>query len=187
MANPEDLDYFTKEAIQYSMDYFDYFMKGQSYEGYNKRLPILRKFQVPRWDPPREDPALKPPGDGPVNSLSIPRFRVPFRQHSRNDSGANRSVNEELEESLENLGLKLIRVVGAGSQGLAVLFQCGDHKIVLKWGTDVEAMVIEMWAMRKLAGARHIVQVCLGSIHQSNGSVLEGLSQSVPFWRRGTT
>lgn len=151
-----NIDWRAKMELQYSIDYFEHYHRGRYYSGPNARRPIFREFPIPYWDPPRPDPAFAPPA-----KLRTDKDRTPFREYLRTDSEATGGINENVLKALKDFGLTLIRVVGSGSQGIAALFQYRDQKVVLKWGTEVECMVLEMWAMRQLVGARHIIQVSL--------------------------
>lgn len=151
-----EIDRRAKMELQYSIDYFEHYHRGRHYSDPNARKPIFREFPIPYWDPPRPDPAFTRPA-----RLRTDKERTPFREYLRTDSEANGAIPEVVLKTLKDFGLTLVRVVGSGSQGIAALFQYHDQKVVLKWGTDVECMVLEMWAMRQLVGARHIIQVSL--------------------------
>lgn len=173
------LHYAAGRELQYSIDYYEHYHRGEAYGGQRARRPIYRDFPLPYWDPPRPDPAFTPPA-----RLRADEDRVPFRKYLRTDTDTKEDINEQILQTLREHGLDLIRVVGAGSQGLAALFQYGDEKVVLKWGKDIECMVLEMWAVRQLVGARHIVQVSLEIVlkmrtnsHVGNHTHLDPLSQ----------
>lgn len=139
--------------MQYSLDYFNYFMQGESYPG--DREDIFQDFIIPTNRTRRQDPALL----GRSSRRPTHRERKEFWKHRRTDDGAGREVNPDIQALLEAQGFVMGPILGAGSQGLAISVTFNGHKMVLKYSKEIEAMVTEMWAMRKLIGAKHIVQV----------------------------
>lgn len=175
----------TKFYLQYTNDYFDHFERGYRGDWHaRRRRDVFETHTVPRWDSARRDPALAPTQGGYPDRRSAPasasasggalaptlaqwnrtRPRRPFRTNKRRDDGAGRGVDEALRLRFERIGLRMVRVLGAGSQGLAVLFERegadggGGGRLVLKWSAEFRFMVPEMWTMRRMVGARHIIQ-----------------------------
>lgn len=181
--NPRGVDRRTLWQLQWSTDYFDAFWKGEWPPDARERAGIISRMRVPRWEPPRADPALGTPAADPVDAsprvaaarsklqwpfgtdnTSVPErlatSRRPFFANTRTDDGSGREVEDDMRARLAALGIEVKRILGAGSQGLAVLVVYNAKNYVVKWGIDFEAMVVEMISMRQLVGARHIVQVC---------------------------
>lgn len=152
---------------QYSVDYFNTFFQGQPHRQTRARERIFEQFPIPYWDPPRPDPAFNWQFTDDYEPYP-PRKR--FAQHTRNDDGTGYTVDRAIEQQLNGLGLTLKRILGAGSQGLAVQFQYLDgQNFVMKWGTDLEAQVLEMLMLKELVGARHIIQVSLRLVPRPGG------------------
>lgn len=156
-----DDDYDMSEArriLRRSIDYYDFWRRDTLiYWRNSERKPIYRQFSIPYQ-----------PGSAPEHTFVSPDADVPergihhFRDISRTDEGAGgRTVPRSLEGYLGTLGYTMVRILGAGSQGLAVLFEetSTGNKFVFKWSKDVYSIATEMWCMRQMVGARHIIQV----------------------------
>lgn len=165
-----DIDPQVKYLLQYNDDYFDHFEDG--YHGnwrHSERRDVFEDAPVPRWNPARPDPALTATGYPNLGLQALAewnrtRARRAFRTNRRRDDGAGRTVDDNIRRGFALIGLRMVKILGAGSQGLAVLFEQQDgRKIVLKWSTEFRGMVPEMWTMRRMLGARHIIQVSLRS------------------------
>lgn len=149
----------SKWQYQYSIDYFDSFYNGENYGKTKDRQLIFERFPIPYWAPPREDPAFGWQFSEDYQPW-LPQRR--FAEHKRNDDGTGYTVDRGLEQRLNGMGLTFKRILGAGSQGLAVQFQYLDgQNFVFKWGTDLESQVVEMLILKDMVGARHVVQVSL--------------------------
>lgn len=156
-----DDDYDTSEArriLRRSIDYFNYWRCDTlRYWRDSERRPIYSQFPIPYE-----------PRTGPEHAFVHPDADVPergihhFRDIARTDEGpGGRTVPASLEGYLGRLGYRMVKILGAGSQGLAVLFEetnTGD-KFVFKWSLDIYSIATEMWCMRQMVGARHIIQV----------------------------
>lgn len=70
-------------------------------------------------------------------------------------------IDPNVRKKVEAVGIEIGRVLGAGSQGLAVAIKFKNEQMVIKYATDVQSMVVETWVMKEMVGARHIVQVNL--------------------------
>lgn len=152
------LEQKAKITLQYSHDYFDYFYRNAPYPGIADRRDILRSFPIPRWVTSRRpDPALNP--SRPIGPQIRDRTGQEFWRHTRTDSGTGRVIDPDVRQKLEALGIQIGRVLGAGSQGLAIAIKFNGKVMVVKYATEVQPMIVEMWAMKEMAGARHIVQV----------------------------
>lgn len=189
-VNPRDLDRHLLWQMQYAVDYFDAFWKAEWPPERDRNGGVIGRLRVPRWDPPRPDPALATGDQAPLidpfprrpgttsilkwpfgnDNTSLPEkytsYRTPFFTNRRTDDGSGYSVEDDMRERLAAIGVEVQRILGAGSQGLAVLVHFNNRQLVVKWGRDFEAMAIEMISMRQLVGARHIVQVC-SRLHSS--------------------
>lgn len=146
----------TKLALQYSHDYFDYFYRDAPYPGVPARRGVFTAFPIPRWTSSRRpDPALDP-----LRVLQVrDRKGQEFWRATRMDTGGGRSIDPGIRQKLEALAIEIGSILGAGSQGLAFAVRYDGEKMVVKYATDIQPMVVEMWAMREMAGARHVVQV----------------------------
>lgn len=148
-----------KTTLQYSHDYFDHFHRNAPYPGIPARRATFSRFPIPRWPSSRRpDPALNNPSR-PLGPQFRDRRGEEFFYELRTDDGAGRVVDAGVRELLEARGVEVGRVLGAGSQGLAVKVRVEGRELVVKYARDVQTMVVEMWAMREMVGARHIVQV----------------------------
>lgn len=148
----------TKIMLQYSHDYFDYFQRDEPYPGIPARRAVFTTFPIPRWASSRRpDPALNP--SRPIGPQIRDLTGREFSRETRTDAGSGREVDPNLRQRLEAAGIEIVRVLGAGSQGLAVAVKFMDERMVVKYATDIRSMVVEMWAMKEMVGARHIVQV----------------------------
>lgn len=144
--------------LRQTIDFFDNFWKKQKRWDPNARIPIFERLPIPFWDPPRPDPAYRNPQ---VTQDDASGRNVPFHHSPRTDSSSDSPMVDQMRRFFEglNMGYTMVKVLGAGSQGVAVLFDFNGEKIVMKWSTELRAMVTELWANRKMVGARHIVQV----------------------------
>lgn len=145
--------YDIRWQLQYTSDYFDFFMRGEVYPW--DREDVFERFQIPRNRTPRADPALRP------QRIPKERIRKSFWRHRRTDDGSEQTINDNLRAQLQNQGFTIGRILGAGSQGLAIEVTHQGQRMVLKYSNEIEAIVTEMWAMRKMIGAQHILQVSL--------------------------
>lgn len=155
------------------IDYFDFFRRGdvRNWSG-SARREVYRRFRIPYNSTPQPDIPNVDPG------LPIPeRNYRPFSRIRRIDDGAGRTVEEGMRRNIESLGWRLVKVLGAGSQGLAVLFESANNgrKAVFKYSSEIFDTAVEMWSMRQMVGARHIIQVRL--------RVLLGPSPPIPRLR----
>ncbi|KAK2609855.1 hypothetical protein N8I77_003332 [Diaporthe amygdali] len=157
--NTRRVEAHTRYLLQRSIDYFDHWRRNIQWIDAERELEYTG-FPIPYRPSPVEDPALRD------SNTTIPdrRYR-PFRQVRRRDDGAGRTVEPVLRSHIEGLGLRMVKILGAGSQGLAVLFESTEstadqppRKIVFKWSGEIWSTMIEMWCMRQMVGARHIVQ-----------------------------
>lgn len=158
--NTRRVEAHTRYLLQRSIDYFDHWRRNIQWIDAERELEYTG-FPIPYRPSPVEDPALRD------SNTTIPdrRYR-PFRQVRRRDDGAGRTVEPVLRSHIEGLGLRMVKILGAGSQGLAALFESTEstadqppRKIVFKWSGEIWSTMIEMWCMRQMVGARHIVQV----------------------------
>lgn len=83
---------------------------------------------------------------------------MPFAQATRSDTGGD-TMQDQMRRFFEEIGYTFVKVLGAGSQGVAALFEYAGQKLVIKWSQELPALATEMWAEKKMVGARHIVQV----------------------------
>ncbi|KAJ0116909.1 serine threonine protein kinase [Diaporthe amygdali] len=143
--------------LRQTIDFFDNFWKKQKRWEPRERVPIFERLPIPFWDPPRPDPAYRNPQ---VTQDDASGRNVPFHHSPRTDSSSDSPMVDQMRRFFEglNMGYTMVKVLGAGSQGVAVLFDFNGEKIVMKWSTELRAMVTELWANRKMVGARHIVQ-----------------------------
>lgn len=143
--------------LQRGIDYFDFFRRDDLRNWDDRtRQPVYMQFPIPFNQARQPDTSISDP-DRPIPA----RRYWPFRQIRRIDDGAGRGVPEELRRHIWSIGWRMVKVLGAGSQGLAVLFESinGGRKAVFKYSSEVFNTAIEIWAMRQMVGARHIVQV----------------------------
>lgn len=148
----------TKITLQYSHDYFDYFQRDEPYPGIPARRTVFTTFPIPRWvSSRRPDPVINP--SRPVGPEIRDRTGQEFWRSTRTDTGSDRAIDPNVRQKLKAVGIEIGRVLGAGSQGLAVAIKFKDKRMVIKYATDLQSMVVEMWAMKEMVGARHIVQV----------------------------
>lgn len=163
MANRQSLSDRTIFVLQQTIDYFDHFWKTLTEWPGEARIPIFQRLRIPYWSPARPDPALNAQAyAGPVG-----RGRnVPFTQATRSDTAGD-TMHDQMRRFFEGLGYSFVKVLGAGSQGVAALFEFAGQKLVVKWSQELPALATEMWAEKKMVGARHIVQVSESSPVQS--------------------
>lgn len=150
-----DMSSQTAYTLQYMMDYYDHYWRGQ-YKDWKEqcdqgvREPIFRQLQVPRrrMMPRRADA----PPEGPRVSIGQNRKRwmgdqnrERYRQYeeevSRGDFGV---VNYT-----QPLGLELRKILGKGGEGVACLFRLSqtdgsEREIVVKAATRRENMALEI-------------------------------------------
>lgn len=158
MANPQGLDDLSKFVLQQTIDYFDNFWKKlELWEPY-ERVSIFERLRIPYWNPARPDPAFDENQQAAVTAAGGGRNR-PFHQVTRSDAAGGDAVEQRLRIFFEESGYTFVKVLGAGSQGVAVLFEFAGQRVVIKWSQELAPLSTEMWAMRKMVGARHIVQV----------------------------
>lgn len=154
-----------REARYYlrrGIDYFDFFRRGEVRRWNDAaRQPIYMNMFIPVNLLPQADASISDPNQPIPN-----RQYLPFSQINRTDDGAGRTVSHNMRINIESLGWRMVKILGAGSQGLAVLFESVNDgkKVVFKWGEEVFSMAIELWAMRQMVGARHIIQVRLRAV-----------------------
>jgi hypothetical protein len=150
-------------VLQQTIDYFDNFWKTLSEWTGQERVPVFKRLPIPYWSPTRPDPAFN--GQPPAPPVGRGR-NVPFSQAARSDSSGN-MMQDNMMEFFQDMGYTFVKVLGAGSQGVAALFEYAGQKIVIKWSQELPALATEMWAAKKMVGARHIVQVSRSSRPQS--------------------
>lgn len=151
--------------LQRSIDYFDHWRLGRLgvWNDREREDTFTAWKPLPVFEIPREDPVVA------AGNVTIPaRQYRPFSQIRRIDDGAGRTVKPALRRRLEGLGWRMVKILGAGSQGLAVLFESMEdngpqRNLVFKWSSEVRSTNLEMWCMRQMLGARHIVQVRIHS------------------------
>lgn len=143
--------------LRRGIDYFNYFRRGEIRNwNENVRQSIYMQFPIPFNRTFVPDAGIA----DPEQPSPIRRY-LPFSQVKRTDDGAGRTVPQNIRRNIESLGWRMLKILGAGSQGLAVLFESVNDgsKAVFKWGSETFSMAVELWAMRQMVGARHIVQV----------------------------
>lgn len=162
MANQQGLDDLSIFVLQQTIDYFDNFWKTlKTWEPY-ERVSIFEKLPVPYWSPARPDPALD---ENRQAAVSAARGRNwPFHRATRTDAASGVALEQRMRVFFEGSGYTFVKVLGAGSQGVAALFEFAGQRVVIKWSQELPALATEIWAMRKMVGARHIVQVSESSI-----------------------
>lgn len=147
-----------KTTLQYSHDYFDYYYRDEPYPDIPARQDIFKTFPMPRWySTRRPDPALN--HSRPVGPQIQDRMGQEFWRDTRTDAGTDRELDPSVRQKLESLDIEIGKILGAGSQGLAIAIKFKGKNMVVKYATDIQSMVVEMWAMKEMVGARHIVQV----------------------------
>ncbi|KKY35551.1 putative serine threonine protein kinase [Diaporthe ampelina] len=158
MANRQSLSDRSIFVLRQTIDYFDNFWKTLTEWQPHDRVSIFQRLRIPYWSPARPDPALLG-GDQRQQQQQAGQGRnVPFHVGTRSDTGGASALQDQMRRFFESQGYTFVKVLGAGSQGTAVLFEHAGQKVVVKWSTELPAMATEMWAMRKMVGARHIVQ-----------------------------
>lgn len=157
MANRQGLDDLSKFVLQQTIDYFDNFWKVlKVWEPY-ERVSIFEQLRIPYWNPARPDPAFN---ENQQAAVTAARGRgVPFHRVTRSDAAGGDAMEERMRIFFEESGYTYVKVLGAGSQGVAALFEFAGQRVVIKWSQELAALATEMWAMRKMVGARHIIQV----------------------------
>ena len=134
----------TYSGLNHSYDYYDHYWKGLGDEwllgSEEEHAQRFRQFPVPRSHAPETMRAMQ--------TTTWPYYRVVTREI---DADLARTLNQQLQDgthptskALVPLGLRYQKILGAGSQGVAVLFEMdGDdgatRKIVAKYSTDVGA------------------------------------------------
>lgn len=157
MAERQGLGHKPTFVLQQTIDYFDNFWKSQRVWQPHERISIFERLPIPYWSPARPDPALNENNQavGPVG-----RGRhVPFYRATRSDAGSGNAIQGRMMRFFQRNGYTFVKILGAGSQGVAALFEFAGQRLVIKWSEELPALVTEMWAMKKMAGARHVVQV----------------------------
>ncbi|ROW12820.1 hypothetical protein VMCG_00430 [Cytospora schulzeri] len=147
-----------KNILQRTYDYFDFFWKGQvvqwcRQDQRGQRFPIYQTFDVPRWGP--SNPLVTP-----VEGTVPPRRLLYNTKITRDgsDPEALRQIEDEIRNGrhdiarrVQPLGFRLVKILGKGGEGVAVLFEMNDsgtwRKVVVKYAND-EPMSDEMRAMR---------------------------------------
>ncbi|CAN8103641.1 unnamed protein product [Discula destructiva] len=157
-AREQRIRRMTRTTLQYSHDYFDYFHRDEPYPGIPARHAAFHTFPIPRWTSSRRpDPSLNP--SRPLGPRIRNRTGHEFFYELRTDNGEGCVIEPRVRQRLEAVGIEVGRILGAGSQGLAIAIKDQrKNNLVVKCATDVQTMVVEMWAMKEMAGARHIVQ-----------------------------
>lgn len=161
MANEPGLSDRSIFVLQQTIDYFDHFWKSLTPWTPEERISIFQRLRVPYWTPARLDPALDGGGAAPAAAQGPVEGRgrdEPFHRHSRTDAGGG-ELQGRMRRFFERSGYAFVKVLGQGSQGVAALLEFAGQKLVVKWSQELPALVTEMWAMRKMVGARHVVQV----------------------------
>lgn len=149
--------------LRMNIDYLDYRAFGRIDEwDWDTRFEALMdtgEIFPPVYNPPRPDRALLPPHPHDRSDWrNYARDRYAFHILGRTDDGAGQTEDRAFNEAVRGYGLEFKRILGAGSQGLAMLFEYEGANVVVKTSTAYGGMVAEMWAMRHLMGAKHIVQ-----------------------------
>ncbi|KAK7708436.1 hypothetical protein SLS63_013474 [Diaporthe eres] len=176
MANPRGLDDLSKFVLQQTIDYFDNFWKTlEVWEPY-ERVSIFERLRIPYWNPARPDPAFDENQQAAVTAAR--RRNRPFHQVTRSDAASGDAIEQRMRIFFEESGYTFVKVLGAGSQGVAVLFEFAGQRVVIKWSQELAPLSTEMWAMRKMVGARHIVQGLLRKISQQ-----EAYLKDSEIWR----
>lgn len=156
MANPDrqGLDSRSKFVLQQTIDYFDNFWRYL--KEWQPQISVFERIRIPYWSPARPDPYLND-NNQPPGPVGRGRDR-PFHVVARTDAGGG-PLQDQMRRFFEASGYTFVKILGAGSQGVAALFEYAGQRLVIKWSQELPALVTEMWAMRKMAGARHVVQV----------------------------
>lgn len=170
--NPAARDELRRTFINYQrgVDYFEYYRRGWlRYWDDDQREQVYTRYPIPANSQTFPDESISDP------NRPVPRRPTrPFSEIRRIDDGAGREVPGSMRRRVEALGFRLVKILGAGSQGLAVLFESANDgsKAVFKWSTEIFSTAMEMWCMRKMVGARHIIQVriCLNPPKLYSGS-----------------
>ncbi|KAL2290294.1 hypothetical protein FJTKL_00738 [Diaporthe vaccinii] len=159
----------TTKEIQKVRDRFEHYWNGQ-YEWWReedragRRRAHYTRLQVPKPRPPEPRPNVPqaPP-------LRVNQQRIRWRQSRREDPRNLRQYVAEVQNGkyqimnfMRPLGFRLLKILGKGGFGMACLFEMTDvdgkkHKIVVKAGTGRD-LQRERTCLRRLAGARHILQ-----------------------------
>lgn len=153
---------WTTFVTQYSYDYFDFFLDARAgpYPGAEAREFWFQDVPVPKWSRPED----RDPSFDEYRRISIHNPNPRFHLYRRNDDGSDRTMDPAILERLQSLGLEVGRILGAGSQGVAVAVKFNGQQMVLKYSMGLDdggviSMIQEMWAMRMSKGAKHIIQV----------------------------
>ena len=180
MANRPSLSDRSIFVLQQTIDYFDNFWKTLTEWPAEERIPIFQRMRIPYWTPARPDPAYTGPPGAPTGPVGRGRD-VPFDQLGRSDSGGG-AMEDRMKRFFEDMGYTFVKVLGAGSQGVAGLFEYAGQRLVVKWSTELPALATEMWAEKKMVGARHIVQVSGVFWSSIPPSVLDIKSGFMEWW-----
>ena len=184
-------DPIVRSFLQRSYDYFDFFWRGETVRWYRQncrgqRSPVYQAFDVPRWSPSSSSPSAVPPaGAGPGLPVegTVPPRRRPYNTkitRDGSDPAALRQIEDEIRNGthdiarrVEALGFRLVKVLGKGGEGVAVLFEMNDsgtwRKVVVKYAND-EPMTDEMIAMRVSNSCAFPTCLCITSAGLSHSS-----------------
>ncbi|POS69723.1 hypothetical protein DHEL01_v211885 [Diaporthe helianthi] len=155
MANRHSLSDRSIFVLQQTIDYFDNYWRTLTEWPAHERIPVFQRLRIPYWSPARPDPAL---GNAQPQAGPLGRGRnVPFAETTRSDTGGD-SDQGRMRRFLEDMGYTFVKVLGAGSQGVAALLEFAGQRLVMKWSQELPALATEMWAEKKMVGAEHIVQ-----------------------------
>lgn len=158
MAEGQGLGHKPTFVLQQTIDYFDNFWKSLTVWNPHERISIFERLRIPYWSPARPDPALD---ENNQAAGRVGRDRhVPFHRVTRSDAGGGDGMMQDrMMNFFRQSGYAFVKILGAGSQGVAALFEFAGQRIVIKWSQELPALISEMWAMKKMVGARHVVQV----------------------------
>lgn len=148
--------------MQYSYDYFDFFhdRHAPSYPGAANREFYFVDLPVPQWSRDKK----RDPSFDEFRRISFHNTNAHFHQYDRRDGGTGHTLEPAIQQRLEGLGVQVGRILGAGSQGVAIAVKFGVQQMVVKYSKGLDdgelySMITEMWAMRMSKGAQHIIQV----------------------------
>lgn len=183
MANRQSLSDRSIFVLQQTIDYFDNYWRTLTEWPAQERIPVFQRLRIPYWSPARPDPALN--AQGPAGPVGRGR-NVPFAQATRSDTGGDTDQGR-MRRFFEDMGYTFVKVLGAGSQGVAALLEFAGQRLVMKWSQELPALATEMWAEKKMVGARHIVQVSGSCAAQSHAprhqvSALTYKAEHIELW-----
>lgn len=141
------------ETLQYTNGYYDSFFRGERFGAPN--WDELVTISLPRWSAEETDPSFDP------SRQPEPKAREEFSRHRRTDDGEGMAIGSIVSRRLDALGIEIGRILGAGSQGLAIAVKLGGQDLVVKSTSsrDLAPTSLEIWTMREMMGAKHVVQV----------------------------